>query len=133
MFNQRLLEMMKKTDYRYYYDDYKATLRFAPNGINCVDDRVEQNRLHREKILKASRTKVVDGFDKAIEEGMIKINKAIAQSHYDFVNELIEGGISFEDAEQFVKDNFDFTTVKIEKVEDEYFIVIYPKMKEVTF
>ena len=116
--------------YDYYYDDKYCKPDFKPKGLNCVDDFIEKNRKARMNINLAKRTKVNKSYEDVIEEGYIKLNKQIAKAHYEYVNSIIEEGISFEEAERFVSKYVDFSNIKLEEKDGDYFLVIEPKFRE---
>lgn len=120
-------------DYGFYYDDCYSKPDFKPKGVNCVDDRIEKNREQRQKILEASMTELTGNFGDAISEAMVNMNKAIAEAHYSFVNELLDEGISFKEAERFVNTHIDLSNISLEEKEGKYFIVIKPRVREELF
>lgn len=120
-------------DYGFYYDDRYIKPDFKPEGLNCVDDRIEKNRKTRQKILEASMTELTGNFGDAISEAMVSMNKAIAEAHYSFVNELLDEGISFKEAERFVSTHIDLSNISLEEKEGKYFIVIKPRLREELF
>lgn len=120
-------------DYGFYFDDRYSKPDFKPKGLNCVDDLIEKNRKARMNINLAKRTKVNKSYEDAIAEGYIKLNKQIAEAHYEYVNSIIEEGISFEEAERFVSKYIDFSNMKLEEKGGKYFIVIEPKLREELF
>lgn len=122
--------LKSNNDYGFYYDDKFKKPDFKPKGLNCEDDLIEKNRKARMNINLAKRTKINKSYEDAIQEGYIKLNKQIAEAHYNFVNSIIEEGISFEEAERFVSKYVDFSNIKLEKKDDDYFLVIEPKFRE---
>lgn len=126
----KIFENMK---YSYYFDDSFKKPDFKRVGVNCADDRIEKNRKQRQKILEASMTELTENFGDAISEAMVNMNKAIAEAHYSFVNELLDEGISFKEAERFVSTYIDLSNISLKEEDGKYFIVIEPRLREELF
>ena len=119
------------TDYGLYYDDRYSKPDFKPMGLNCDDDRIELMRKQRNRVELAKRTPIKNNmFNDVIVDTMVKLNCAIADAYYEFVNQFVDEVISFEEAEKWVNRNIDFSNMKLEEKGGKYFIVIEPKIRE---
>lgn len=132
-YNEFMEWLNSNSNYGFYFDDRYSKADFKPAGLNCVDDRIEKNRKTRQKILEASMTELTGNFGDAISEAMVNMNKAIAEAHYSYVNELIDDGISFEQAERFVSTYIDLSNISLKEEDGKYFIVIEPRLREELF